>query len=79
MESFALVGCRDDELDEVLEIFGGDFDSFKLKGQLLLLPQIGNLHFNAKKSRVQCNILTMSCNDAKHLNRAHQNCLAYQI
>ena len=38
MNSFASERC-DTELAEVVKTYSGDLDSFKLKGQLLLLPQ----------------------------------------
>ena len=38
LKSSASERC-DTELPEVMKMNGGDLDSFKLKGQLLLLPQ----------------------------------------
>ena len=38
LKSFASERC-DTELAEVVKMYGGDLDSFNLKGQLLLLPQ----------------------------------------
>ena len=39
LKSFASERC-DTELAEVVKMYSGDLDSFKLKGQLLLWPQI---------------------------------------
>ena len=38
LKTFASERC-DTELAEVVKTYSGDLDSFKLKGQLLLLPQ----------------------------------------
>ena len=38
LKAFASKRC-DTELAEVVKMYSGDLDSFKLKGQLLLLPQ----------------------------------------